>query len=257
MSRKIILKGADNVRHFVGLKNREGRVIRNDQFIRSNSLSYLTPDDVNVLRQANLRRVIDLRTHTEVAEKPNVPIEGTTYYHIPLLDERAVGITHDRQSERQTDPDAVLYMPDMYAHIVTDKTSVAQLSRVFQLITSSQPGATLWHCAAGKDRCGIVSALFLFILDMAQDTILEDYLKTNEVAYGWADSYYREVLARTGDAELAGKYRNTVVADANYLLAAEQAIVAQWGSVKDFVTNQLGIRPDRIRQLQERTYGEL
>lgn len=250
--RKIHLEGADNVRELGGIQNREGRYIKNNVFIRSNALARLTKADEKALGEHKLRQVIDLRTHVEANEEPNVRIDGVLYHHIPLIDERAVGITHDKASEHQEDPDQVLYMPDMYKHIVTDHDAVKQLAKVFDIILHAEDGATLWHCAAGKDRCGIVSALVLFILEVDPKTIMEDYLQTNDAAFQWADNYYRAILEKTGNQLLAERYKDTFIADANYLLAAEQAIVAKWGSIDDFIHNQLGITEDEIKRFKER-----
>lgn len=55
-------------------------------------------------------------------------------------------------------------------------------------LTSSQRdyeyknGAVLWHCTEGKDRCGLLSATILFLLDVSEDDVMEDYLKTNKAA---------------------------------------------------------------------------
>ena len=43
-------------------------------------------------------------------------------------------------------------------------------------------GAVLWHCTEGKDRCGLLSATILFLLDVSEDDVMEDYLKTNKAA---------------------------------------------------------------------------
>ena len=41
-------------------------------------------------------------------------------------------------------------------------------------------GAFLFHCMAGKDRTGLAAALILHILDVPQETILQDYMLTAE-----------------------------------------------------------------------------
>lgn len=110
----------------------------------------------------------------------------------------------------------------------------------------------MWHCAAGKDRCGIVSALVLFILDVDPKTIMEDYLLTNDAAFKWADTYHKAILDKTGNELLAERYKDTFIADANYLLAAEQAIVAKWGSIESFIHDQLGITDDEIVKFKTR-----
>lgn len=250
--RAINLHGADNARDFGGLINREGKMLRSRQFVRSNALNRLTREDQTFLMNYGLRQVIDLRTGFEINESPNVKIPGVEYHHVPLMDERAIGITHDEESDAAVDKDTVLSMPRMYEHIVTNETSVRNLAYVFDLITSADEGVTLWHCQAGKDRCGIVSALFLTILNVHPDTIMEDYLLTNVSANTWAKGIYDKILTSTNDAELANRYKATYLADEIYLKAANEAIIKKWGSPDEFIKHQLNITSEKAAILRRR-----
>ena len=62
---KIYLKGANNARDFGGIKNAEGKTIKENLFLRSNALDKLTKKDVEVLKAKNIRTIIDLRTYVE------------------------------------------------------------------------------------------------------------------------------------------------------------------------------------------------
>ena len=256
--RRINLDGANNARTFVGLENRDGQKIRNPLYIRSNGLSRLTTDDVQTLQNQQLRRVIDLRSHTEVEEQPNVRIEGVEYIHLPLIDEAALGITRDRETLRKlaANPQIVFNMETMYAQLVTNESAVEQLAKVFKIITSENDGATLWHCAAGKDRCGLVSALFLKLLDVDDETIKEDYLLTNLSAQAWADARYQDILNKTGDEKIAEHFRKLGLADLSFMQAALDAIDEKWGNIDSFIQNQLGISKQQIEELKQRVLAE-
>ena len=73
---KIYLKGANNARDFGGIKNEEGKAIKDNLFLRSNALHKLNKKDVETLKAKNLRTVIDLRTYVEKDNNPNVKIDG-------------------------------------------------------------------------------------------------------------------------------------------------------------------------------------
>lgn len=47
---------------------------------------------------------------------------------------------------------------------------------------TTENGSVLWHCTEGKDRCGLLSAIILFLLDVSEEDVMEDYLKTNKAA---------------------------------------------------------------------------
>lgn len=252
--RRIELLGANNARNFLGLTNKDGLKIRNPQYIRSNGLSNLTPEDVAALQAQGLRRVIDLRTHSELVERPNVQIDGVEYIHIPLIDESSLGITHDKETRRKLEenPTIILDLEAMYVHLVTNESAVSQMAKVFDVILSADEGATLWHCAAGKDRCGLVSALFLKLLDVDEEVIRDDYLLTNENSRPKADAIYEAVMKKTGDADIAEHYRMLELADLSYIVAAVRAVEEKWGSVDRFIQEQLGISKENMRNLQNR-----
>ena len=75
-----------------------------DGIIRSDSLDHLTKDDAALLTgQYHLKTIIDLRTVTEINERPDKAIPGVEYIHIPLMEETTAGIT----KEQGTDPAAI------------------------------------------------------------------------------------------------------------------------------------------------------
>ncbi|MFB7907718.1 tyrosine-protein phosphatase [Kitasatospora sp. NPDC001309] len=78
------------------------------------------------------------------------------------------------------------------AHMAT-MTTAADLGEFYLLLAESapeavaaaveattRPGAVLLHCAAGKDRTGLLTALLLDLLGVPADRIVEDYARTAE-----------------------------------------------------------------------------
>lgn len=51
---------------------------------------------------------------------------------------------------------------------------------IFQQLLENEEGATLWHCTAGKDRVGTTTALLMLALGVDRETIINDWLYTNE-----------------------------------------------------------------------------
>lgn len=249
----IMLDGADNVRDFGGTVNREGRVIRPGRLIRSNHLNALTEADVNLLSvEYHLRGVIDLRTDAEVRERPDASVPGAEWIHLPLFEERAVGITHEKMTDLSMIAGSMPDMASLYRLIVTDSFSTAQLGRVMQVIMEIETGAVLWHCTEGKDRCGVVSALVLELLNVDRETIFEDYLATNRASTKRADAYEKEVLKRTGDETMARNVRNLFLADRSYLQAAFDAVEEAYGSMERFFEYELGISGEKRAKFQEK-----
>lgn len=248
------LRGANNVRDFGGIVNREGKTVRYGCFLRGNALNKLKKSDVRVLReQYRLSSVIDLRTAQEAAEKPDISMEGVINYPIPVFSEATAGITRERSVNSLEILDRVPEFTELYEHMVRDEYSRKQLSRVFELILNKPDGeGMLWHCTQGKDRCGFVSALFLTLLDVDEETVFEDYLFTNTASSFDEKKYCFLVYLFTRDRERVAKVKRIYTADRAYLDAAFSAARELYGSVDGFLREGLGISDDDKAAFKEK-----
>lgn len=251
---KIELAGADNARDFGGTVNEKGKTIIKGRFIRSNALDRLSAEDIEKLHdEYRLERVIDLRTSENVLEKPDVKIPGAEIVNIPIFEESAIGIKREKRTDLlNAIPEEFTTMADLYRRMVTDPFCIAQLKHIFKVILNEREGSVLWHCSEGKDRCGLVSALFLKIMDVPDETVLNDYLRTNDVALKRSEVYYQKVLDKTGDEAMASKVRSMFVADEAYFSAAMDEIQKRFGGVANFIETQLEISPEMKAEFQKR-----
>jgi protein-tyrosine phosphatase len=164
-----------------------GRVVVPGALLRADNLQSLTAEDVRVLiDQEGLEVVIDLRTDVEVT------LEGPG----PLTSEDAVRIEHRSlypDSGGHTDLDADTVKPwgpadenESAGEPRTVRAYMSYLSRRPDSIVGAvrtiarSDGAVLVHCAAGKDRTGVVVALALDAAGVDRDRIVGDYLATRE-----------------------------------------------------------------------------
>lgn len=289
----IRLEKIKNVRDLGGIVNREGKKIREGLFIRSSVLYELSEKDKDTLaRVRDLKRVIDLRTDKEMAERPDTRIEGVEYIHVPLLNESVMGITHEEETERYNGH-WIPEMPSLYRNFVTKDFAVEGLKRALHIICDhacntngiskaplgtaleahrvSAPGSAdgenanksdgqrvpasngsvLWHCTEGKDRCGILSALLLSILDVDNESIMQDYLMTNKVAIAKSRRYYYMILLTKRDKRMAKSVREAYRAERAYLQSAFDAIDERYGSMDAFLKDRLGITDDMKDRLKQ------
>ena len=166
-------------------------------YLRSGKLSILTKEECAELsRKYRIGCVIDLRTPVESTEFPDPLPPEVEYLQIPLLNDAAVGITHETGSDPMTiirslrkHPEKLKEMiPDftaLYTNIVTDEYSRRQLDKVVaKLKENGDKGiCTLFHCTAGKDRTGIVSMALLKSYGVSDKEIIRDYMRTNRSAF--------------------------------------------------------------------------
>ncbi|MET7464870.1 tyrosine-protein phosphatase [Nonomuraea sp. NPDC005501] len=189
MTRWIDLEGAVNVRDLGGLPTVDGGVTRYGRILRSDNLQGLTHRDVShLVGELKLRHVVDLRSTAEVTLEgpgPLARMPEVTHHHLTLFTEggrhtdvEADTIDADKVlpwQERQLDED--LRMTGFYYGYLRDRPdSVVAALRAMTL----DDGAAVVHCAAGKDRTGVLSALALETAGVTRQAIVADYAATGE-----------------------------------------------------------------------------
>lgn len=182
--RWIDLEGVVNMRDSGGLPTSNGGVIQPRRLLRSDNLQDLTEADVRtVVDVLGVSDIVDLRSNTEVSTEGPGPlwrVESLTHHHHSLFgDGRAVtaeqALAMPEHSQRPT-RDARFWSDHYLGYLASRPDSV---SAALDVVSRSQ-GATVIHCAAGKDRTGTVVALALDAAGVPHDDIVEDYALTGE-----------------------------------------------------------------------------
>lgn len=186
--RWIRLEGAVNVRDLGGLPIHGGRVTRSRRLVRADNLQDLTEADLRTLRDdVGLRRVVDLRTTSERQVEGPAPLDGDPAVEVrhwsllPEADDEAREIDGDVLMPWQSGPDEVpaprSVTRGVYVSYLRDRPD--SVVGALQTVAHSD-GAVIVHCAAGKDRTGVLVALALDLVDVDRDAIMADYLLTTE-----------------------------------------------------------------------------
>ncbi|MFT4044464.1 MAG: tyrosine-protein phosphatase [Gordonia sp. (in: high G+C Gram-positive bacteria)] len=160
------LAGVVNARTFAAYTTVSGLRI-SDKVIRSANLSALKPSGVRRLQREQLRSIIDLRTALEVALQPDVRVPGATRTHDDVLG--------------ATPPTNLIDLTSAYRSFITDPGARAAFGSALRTIgaTTARGGTVLFHCSAGKDRTGWLSAVLLTILGVDKAVVNADYLASN------------------------------------------------------------------------------
>jgi len=182
----IDLEGAVNARDLGGLPGEDGRQTLGGRLLRSDNLQDLSPADVaKLVREIGVTTVVDLRSSAELESEGPAPLDsvaGVRHAHHPVLPE--LGSATDAIAEamltrirrdRASFPDDPTcghylgYLEDRPDQVVAALQSVAQAQ-----------GAALVHCAAGKDRTGVVVALALTAAGVRPEAVIADYAATGD-----------------------------------------------------------------------------
>lgn len=151
----------------------EGGALREGLALRADDLSVITDMDARALVDGGLTAVIDLRTNDEAALTGRGPLAGypVAYHHLPLMESISAGMP-----DGDTPVIEHIAMGEMYAKMV--ESAAPQLASALGIIALA-PGATAFHCAAGRDRTGVLAAVLLLALGATDDDIVADYARTS------------------------------------------------------------------------------
>lgn len=157
--RVLELAGSHNVRDLGGLLTSDGRLVRRGRIFRSDYPAFAEVDDGAALRAMGLRTVVDLRRGAEADfECVSWQDHGVTYHRCPL----AAGAESSWHARYQ-------------AYLTHRRETVVEAVRQVMAVDAHP---VLFHCAAGKDRTGVVAALVLSVLGVDAEQIVADYVLT-------------------------------------------------------------------------------
>lgn len=163
------IAGAFNFRDLAGLRTHDGRELRPGLLFRSDTLQALTAADVRYLVDGlRLELIVDLRIGPEAVGEGRGPMAQTPvcYLNAPLRD---LSLTPNLPPDEQT--------LRFYLDHLGSPTS--PLATVVRVLCAQAGRPVLVHCAAGKDRTGLVVALLLRLLGVRDEEIIADYLRTD------------------------------------------------------------------------------
>lgn len=238
-SRALPISGASNFRDLGHYLNAQGRRVRTDTLFRSDNLAGLDEKDQERIRELGITRSFDFRGVQE-REASRYELPGVQQHHLPIEPTVVQGIQSILEAGRSmTARDTVELMQQTYRDFVYRNSD--RFADLFaHMLREDQP--LVFHCTAGKDRTGLAAALILRALDVPMDTVMQDYLLTNQL--------YRMPTV-SGDRRVPQEVLDVLWrVQEDFLRAAFQVIDAEYGNVDVYLTERLGLRPDAREHLQ-------
>lgn len=177
----IELEKIQNARDLGGWTMADGSKVPYGRVFRTGKLSKASDEDLAALRKLGIRTSIDLRTRLELTtsgKDPSGPTGIPASINVPMI-----GVVSAAG----------------YRDII--KNQKPALARVFTALAKGATYPVIVHCAGGKDRTGIVSALLLDLLGVSRPQIIQDYMlseDTGAVDPAWIKAALAEVDAEGG-----------------------------------------------------------
>ena len=248
--REIHLKGTSNTRDIGGYQTSDQRSLRWGQIIRSENLSRLTATDFEKLEEIGLKTVIDLRTQREHDQSPTV-WQGDNppqFYHFPVGDSHNDWFNAQRKlmkSRRFTEEQSLEHMVEGYRMIAD--VGPPSYQKLMDLVLDQSNWPILIHCNAGKDRAGVAVTLILEALSVDRETIMEEFLLTNEISRTQVKADYlskerrkAKIGNKSGRGPSASAWYPIVGVKSEMLDAFYASVDETYGSMDAFLT-ELGV----------------
>jgi protein-tyrosine phosphatase len=239
-TRHLPVKGTFNIRDLGGYATAAGET-RWRRVLRADGLHRIDAEGMAALIAEGVTTVIDLRHPGEVASHPNPfsvnPI--VAYHNVSLFEQLA-----------PTPREGVDLLLELYQLALEHRQEA--VAQVLAIIADAPQGAVLFHCTAGKDRTGIVSALLLAVVGVEAALIVEDYALTGALIAPMIEEIVADAVARGADVEA---FRPLLAADPATMAATIAHLEETYGSATAYL-ERIGLSADTVERLRNRLLGD-
>lgn len=243
-----------NFRDIGGVKTKDGKTVKTHMLIRGKTLVKLTEKDIKVLKdEYKLSSIVDLRTKKEIEELPDETMEGVKYFHMPILNESCVGVSHEKKCHSFRSLLEMPNMEDMYIKMVTEDCLDNLVDALRLILTMPDENySVVFHCTVGKDRTGVVAALILAFLGVDRETIIQDYIYSNKFTVVKARFVYFACLAVRFSHKFAKKVKYSLMAKKVFIESSLNTLEQDYGSLENFFLEKLNFTEEETAKIKAR-----
>jgi len=246
-----------NLRDLGGYETSDGRVVARGLVYRANQLSGISPDDMEKIGALKLKNAYDLRTAEERNKRPDELPPGVNHVVLDVLaDSPQAG---PAQLEKlMTDPKAANVQlgggkveagfRKSYREFVSLPSAQREFRKLFLALGDKQQLPAVFHCTTGKDRTGWAAAALLTLLGVPKDTVLQDYLRSNDYILTAYQKVIDGFVAAGGEKEIPEAILGVKT---EYLDAAFDEMQMKYGTIEKYFSNGLGIDAAQQKALKD------
>lgn len=248
----ISIDGAVNLRDLGGYQTEQGHSVRRGMLLRSGTLAYLSEGGRESFADLGVALICDLRRAVERDEEPTPDLPGTPQrLEIPIDPGSAIVMRERLGAENLSLEDRVRFMSEITAELIRDHAD--DYASMFEGLLNMEDGAFLVHCSAGKDRTGIACALILHALGVPEETVIADYLLTNQTI-DYEGFVLPRLVQRYESAQLPDRELVMALAGVReeYVRAAYQAIHDSFADVEHYIEAAVGLDALAREELRQR-----
>jgi protein tyrosine/serine phosphatase len=246
-SRDLVWDGLLNVRDLGGHPTEDGGETRYDSVIRADSVRRLSDKGWAALVDYGVKTIIDLRTNDELAADPPVelPVE---VLHIPFFEtdrDDWKELEASFEAIERSAPDVPTATREIYMIFLEhfDRNVAAAI----RAIANAPEGGVVIHCAGGKDRTGLLTALLLHVAGVDVDEIAADYALSEERLRPRHEEWFAEAETEE-DLERLKRMAQTPVES---IKGVFDELERRYGSVEGYL-RQAGLTEDELDRARAR-----
>lgn len=228
---RLPLNGTVNTRELGGYPTTDGKTTKYHIFLRSDALTNLSNEDNVFLKEYGITDIIDLRGSTAIQSTfisdDSINKNYFNFHYIPLSNKKIEEYVKNNQ-----------YSDDFnfgigYSYLLENK---AKIKEIFDVLANSK-GCVLFHCAAGKDRTGVVAALILGLCNVPTQDIIANYEVT---ATYISKSKFMELYSR-----------NMQKSDSLFMATFIDNIIKEYSSFENYLL-KCGISKDKLDKIKDK-----
>ena len=180
--------GCLNVRDLGGHPTEDGSVTRFGAVVRADSIRQMSDSGWAALTDYGVSRVVDLRFHEELEADPPREVQ-VEVVHVCVFPHPDTGAWEELDKLSASAPDHATATRDVYLAVLLLQPE--RFAEAVEAVADAPDGAVVVHCAGGKDRTGLVTALLLRLAGVGIADIAADYALSGanlrERARPWID----------------------------------------------------------------------
>lgn len=250
--------GVSNLRELSGLRSEDGRYIRKNVLFRSGHLAKLRTGSRKCRKQKlQFDEVIDLRSPSEIKEKPDRISEHVAYHHLPLLnDQENPSVNRENRlsilKERIAYPGGTrAFLRQQYASMIISENALEYFRKIITILRTEKDKRFIFHCTQGKDRTGVAVAVVLMTLGVPRSSIMRDYLKTNARCRIKNYLIFLGTAVATLSLQKPVQLHQLMTAKEEYMNAVFDVIDRLYGGTERFIHETLHIDDEMLRELRD------
>lgn len=251
--RFVNVEGSVNLRDFGGYSTVDGKQVKRGLLFRCGSMAHIPEHAFDDFAALDIGVICDLRSAEEAEESPtpeSKPFDCRV--HIPIWPGSSMQFQESIKEAPPTATDFIDFMARVTREIARDH--VEAYKQLMRELIETENGFLL-HCSAGKDRTGFGSAIILSLVGVDRETILQDYLISNE-AKELAERMKERMLENAKKEGFEGKMDDRIIevlsgVREEYLHGAFEEIDNHYGGIHGYL-EAVGISASDEKHLLDR-----